>query len=262
MAVCVAPVRVREPLVRFVYFCVRISQQTFSRCGMQHWNANTKSTLATPGHHPWLLDRIHRDAGVANLGSVERALPLLARLRRGVNVTVAAIGGSVTAGHGATVDPTQEFPSHGAGRKNRGWARMFFESMERHWPPSQGGAHVFANGAIPAVPPPYFLMCMHDCVPSRVDLLFVELAMNSDGRRRNHAGAVEQIVRRALRWPGRPVVILIDWIDRWHYPTIQGVASRQAVPNATFWPQLHVLPLTNRPSGARALHCQPLPCDS
>lgn len=165
----------------------------------------------------FLLDRASRDAAIDNLGDLSRAEALLSRLKQGEPVTLAAVGGSITAGHGAW-----------GPAKNSGWSRVLFDALEQRWPARPGSQHTYANGAIPAVPPPYFLACLHDCIPAPVDMLLIELAANSDATRRNHIGAIEALIRRALTWPGAPLVLLIDWTDHWGWPISNGRYNRTA----------------------------------
>ena len=147
---------------------------------------------------PWLLDRPSRDAAVSNLGDTSRARILLQRLRRGEDVTVASIGGSITHGHGS--------------RGGVEWSRAVFDWLSARWPAAHG-EHRYVNAAVAAVPPGYHVMCMQDRMPARVDLLLLELAANSDVSQTSSAGAMELLIRRALRWPGAPVVLLVDWLS-------------------------------------------------
>ena len=165
------------------------------------------------------LPRASRDAAIANLGELTRIHRVLDRLREGGNITLAAVGGSITLGSGYKHRPgggiARRFtPPPGHGLKNMGWSRILFDRLAARWPPTAGSAHRYANGAIGAVQPPYFAMCLHLCLPPSADVLLLEFSCNS-GNSEARRG-MELLVRRALSWPGSPAVVLVSWSDGWY----------------------------------------------
>ena len=112
---------------------------------------------------------------------------------------------------------------------------MLFDLIEERWPASHGRAHSYANGAIAAAPPSFFNLCLHTVIPPHVDLLLLEFGANTDAKTRTHLGGVEGVMRRALRWPGRPAVLLVDWTSHWGWPVENGRAVRITGPMPPRW---------------------------
>lgn len=94
-----------------------------------------------------LLPKSARDASIENLGSLRRTEAVVDLLRNGKQITIAAVGGSITTGHGA-----------GSTRRKMGWSRQLFDLISKRWPAAGNSTHTYVNGAIAAVPPPYFYM--------------------------------------------------------------------------------------------------------
>ena len=156
---------------------------------------------------PWLLSRSSLDAAIANLGDAGRMRRLIGRLRQGENITVTAIGGSITAARPVMI------------RGGMSWPRAVVDWLAARWPPRHGH-HRLINAAVAATPASYHVMCMQNRVPASVDLILLELGANADVRRRWEAGALEALIRRALSWPSAPAVVLVDWLNvrkyEWH----------------------------------------------
>lgn len=189
-----------------------------------------------------LLPRPSRDAAIANLGELTRIHRVLDKLRDGQNITLAAVGGSITLGSGYKHRPGGALgrrftPPPGYGLKNMGWSRIVFDRLAARWPP-MAGLHRYANGAIGAVQPPYFAMCLHLCLPSSADIIMLEFSCNS-GNTEARRG-MELLVRRALAWPGSPAVVLVSWTDGWYGQQRAANASGRGSMQAAYNSDWHI----------------------
>lgn len=72
---------------------------------------------------PLPLTLAHRQQAVSHSGSLGRVLPLLEKLESGRNVTIAVLGGSVSAGSSSRVRPDQSGLFH---RKLHRWMQRRF----------------------------------------------------------------------------------------------------------------------------------------
>ena len=146
---------------------------------------------------------------ISHEGGLDRLRMLLRKLRSGANVTMAVLGGSVSAGSSSRVRPDQSGLFH---RKLQRW-------MQRRFPAAQIN-HV--NAALPAVPPGYMEQCLSLHVPPSVDLVLFEAAANMCGRESRRQGgqredapcelgrqSVERMLRQVLRYPTLPAVVFV-----------------------------------------------------
>lgn len=90
--------------------------------------------------------------------ATERCAPLFA----GKPITVVALGGSISAGHGVA-DP------------ENGWTSRVFKWLEQTFP---NAGHTLLNHAIPAVTSGYVSACVPELVPHNTDLVLVEFTYN------------------------------------------------------------------------------------
>mmetsp|Transcript_5659 Transcript_5659/g.16154 ORF Transcript_5659/g.16154 Transcript_5659/m.16154 type:complete len:353 (+) Transcript_5659:372-1430(+) len=132
-------------------------------------------------------------------GNQERLQRALHKLIRGDPITIATVGGSVTAGVGAK-------------SQNLAYRERLFYWIRKTFPNDN---HVFANGALAAAPSSYMSQCIHDYAPLESDIVFVEFTMNdgqkscevtTDGRR-----GFEVLLRKLLSYPRAPAVIVLHW---------------------------------------------------
>lgn len=186
--------------------------------------------------------------GVEHAGNDERLGCVLARLKAGERVTVAAVGGSVSAGSSYTV--------------RRGLSSSFLYHMKvvralRAGFPVRGAAgnHRHHNGALPATGPKFYEHCVLGQLPKDgADLVLLEFAVNTDRRApacacntaatayhplvcsraswrvRRAPAAFERTLRKLLALQPRPAVVVVNvhaWTMRrdlarmapcWHPP--------------------------------------------
>ena len=174
---------------------------------------------------PSPLTFTQRRRGVSHEGGLASLSCFLAKLRSGRNVTMAVLGGSVSAGSSSRVRPDQGGLYH---RKLHRW-------LQRRWPRS----HIrHINAAMPAVPPGYMEQCLDLHVPPDVDLVLLEAAANMCGGGGGESGAgsaspssstapcdagresVERMLRQLLRFrPGLPAAILVHAFPFWTMQT-------------------------------------------
>eukprot|EP00854_Cymbomonas_tetramitiformis_P000345 gene345-632_t len=95
--------------------------------------------------------------------------PFLERLQTGQAVHVAALGASITFGHGAA-KPFQK----------NSWAYQAFTSINASFP---NAGHRFTNAARPATSPSFAALCVDALVPPGVHLVMIEYSPNGSGHR-------------------------------------------------------------------------------
>jgi len=140
------------------------------------------------------------------------------------NVTIAVLGGSVSAGSSSRVRPDQSGLFH---RKLQRWLQSRFNGRVEH-----------INAAMPAVPPGYMEQCLSLHVPPTVDLVLLEASANMCGRaaRKDRAPAsssasepadpceagresVERMLRQVLLYPTAPAVVFVHAFPYWTMET-------------------------------------------
>jgi hypothetical protein len=104
--------------------------------------SNLAAYPAFPDPLPTPLSLTERQRAISHEGGLLRLRNLLAKLRAGANVTMAVLGGSVSAGSSSRVRPDQSGLFH---RKLHRWLQRRF--------PAATISHI--NAAMPAVPPGY-----------------------------------------------------------------------------------------------------------
>ena len=175
-----------------------------------------------PDPLPIPLSLAERERSISHEGGLSRLRCLLAKLRQGKNVTMAVLGGSVSAGSSSRVRPDQSGLFH---RKLHRW-------LQRRYP----NAHIHhINAAMPAVPPGYMEQCLSLHVPPHTDLVLLEASANMCGKARQlkqsyaagdaadpcEAGreSVERMLRQVLRFPSHPAVVLVHAFPFWTMET-------------------------------------------
>ena len=184
---------------------------------------NPLSHQHVPGHDDTLLNASMVSSGVEHFGNDERLACVLARLQAGERVTVAAIGGSVSAGSSYTVrrGSTSSFLYHVKVAK----------ALRAAYPTRNGsdGSHRHHNGALPATGPKFYEHCILGQLPKEgADLVLLEFAVNAD----RAPAAFERTLRRVLALRPRPAVVVVNihaWTMRrdfvkmapcWHPPKV------------------------------------------
>ena len=170
-------------------------------------NALRSSTNAVPAAAPhaaqfgWsqsstLLNRTLVERGIEHWGNDARLCAVRKRLAAGERITVAAVGGSITAGSryaaGVGSFGAREFLYH----------RKVLSALGKLYP--QPGGHNGHNGGVPGTGPTYMEHCVHDHLPSPVDVVLLEYAVNTDGR----AAAFERLLRTLLLHPRAALVVV------------------------------------------------------
>jgi hypothetical protein len=89
-----------------------------------------------------LLQPIELVRAVTHVGSGAGLRGLVAKLEGGDAISVAVLGGSVSAGHGSRGDK---------------YGELVLSFLQRRWPASN---HTFTNGAVPATSSAHFAQCL------------------------------------------------------------------------------------------------------
>jgi hypothetical protein len=141
------------------------------------------------------------DAAVAHAGTPERLRAVLRRLEAGRPVTLAVLGGSISAGS-----------TLGVHHRNGAWLwhGRLFQWINRTWPHA---GHRWFNGAVPASTPAYIDGCLDFHLPRSADLVLIEYTLNTLDWRE-----YERLLRRALAYPRRPAILLISTFKQWSFP--------------------------------------------
>ncbi|GFR47718.1 hypothetical protein Agub_g9472 [Astrephomene gubernaculifera] len=163
-------------------------------------NAAVGSLLTPLLGYQFLLPKTQLRAGLAYLGPRTRLRRFVRDLLTGRKpMRIGAIGGSITCGQG-TSNATQY-----------GW----FSVLGRWLVDSLPGLHVSArNGAVPATPSAFMIMCLELSVDPDVDLVLVEYQVNDGMQDKVYNNEVvrgmERLLRRLLDLPGRPAVVFMQ----------------------------------------------------
>jgi lysophospholipase L1-like esterase len=166
---------------------------------------------------------------LVDAGDAARLQHVMAKARRGEKITVAVIGGSITAGASATK------PESRYGNRVATWWRRAFPKTEVD----------FVNAGIGATGSNYAaLRAGRDLLARRPDAVVVEFGVN-DGNTRDAAETLEGLTRQILRQPNQPAVLLLFMMHEgggnaqdWHGK----VGRHYALPQVSFrdalWPEI------------------------
>eukprot|EP00798_Chlamydomonas_sp_ICE-L_P021436 gene21436-28402_t len=145
-----------------------------------------------------------RQDGQSYRGDRSRLRVALDRYTKGENITIAFVGGSITAGQGAL---------DGMGYVS--WAENLLRHLLGH------RIHVH-NGAVPGTVSHYMSVCHNVHVPDTADIIFIEYAVNdpewpNPGPPMNNPcrRSFERLLRKLLNYPRRPAVVLMHSFI-WH----------------------------------------------
>ena len=147
-----------------------------------------------------LLNSTLVSLGVEHAGTDGPLSCIRGALSRGERISVAAVGGSITAGS-----------SYAAGSGSAAtflYHRKVAMALDARFPVTAGHGHL--NGGVPGTGPTYMEHCVHDHLPSDVQLVLLEYAVNTDRR----PAAFERLLRTILLHPRRPALIVVN-AHRW-----------------------------------------------
>lgn len=162
-------------------------------------------------------------------GDTARMQKVFARARRGETLTVAVIGGSITAGAMASA------PTNSYGSRVAAWWRQAFPKAEIK----------FVNAGIGATGSDYgAFRAKRDLLIHRPDFVIVEYAVN-DPNTKDSAETLEGLVRQILKQPNQPAVVLLFMMSQggsnaqeWHGK----VGTHYGLPMVSFrdglWPEI------------------------
>jgi len=140
-----------------------------------------------------------KQRGLVSQGNPARLLAVLDKARRGEPVTIAAIGGSITAGGARTKDPENRYINRMAA-----WFTKTFPKCKIK----------FINAGIGGTNSYYGAMRIHDDVLSQTpDLVVVEYAVNNPPGR-DYAESYEGVLRQLLREPQKIAVVELFFMHR------------------------------------------------
>ncbi len=182
-------------------------------------------TMAAP--NPGEAELFRRS--LVNAGDPARLQQLIARTRAGGTITVAVIGGSITAGAKATT------PEKRYGNLIADWWQRKFPNAKVQFVNAGIGATGSNFGALRA---------RRDLLSRQPDFVVVEYAVN-DANDQASAEALEGLLRQILSQPNRPAVMMLFTMNKaggnaqeWH----GRVAAHYGVPMVSFrdalWPEI------------------------
>ena len=159
-----------------------------------------------------LLDETHVLAGIEHpVWQDSRFACLQSKLREGRKVTIAVIGGSISAGsvYGVARGQKADWLYHS--KVSRALNVMF----PAHGAQGSGSGHLLHNGALPATGPAWFEHCVESQLPFGsggsllADLIVIEFAVNTDGQ----PAAYERLLRKVLTMRQRhslPAILVLN----------------------------------------------------
>ena len=141
-----------------------------------------------------------RDRGLVSKGNESRLAAAMAKARRGEEICVAAIGGSITAGGLQTKDPKNRYIARVAD-----WFTQTFPKAKVR----------FVNAGIGGTNSLYGAMrVQRDVLSKKPDLVIVEYAVNDNHPVPMFWGSYEGVLRQILREPQQPAVIQMFFMQR------------------------------------------------
>ncbi|KAG2493701.1 hypothetical protein HYH03_008215 [Edaphochlamys debaryana] len=172
------------------------------------------------GPYRMLTDAHTRQMGQSYLGDRSRLLAALQRYRDGANLTIGVVGGSISAGQGASDAPSYPY-----------WTRIILQAL---LPGGKERVNV-VNGAMSGTTSQYMSTCVNLHVPATVDIVIVEYAINDEEMPMPHMNnkvrrPYERLIRKLLNYPRRPAVILLH-AYRWFGDAPPG----EVRPSGQFW---------------------------
>ena len=161
--------------------------------------ASLQLTAMVHAEQPVTTDSI-KQRGLVSHGDTSRLAAVLAKARRGEEISVAAIGGSITAGGLQTKDP-----------KNRYIARVA-DWFTKTFPKAKVR---FVNAGIGGTNSLYGAMrVQRDVLSKKPDLVIVEYAVNDNHPVPMFWGSYEGVLRQILREPQQPALVQLFFMQR------------------------------------------------
>eukprot|EP00879_Flechtneria_rotunda_P022226 GHRR01023451.1.p2 GENE.GHRR01023451.1~~GHRR01023451.1.p2 ORF type:complete len:215 (+),score=51.71 GHRR01023451.1:519-1163(+) len=117
------------------------------------------------GYH-YMLSKRQRQQGISHYGSAERLRAALSRALATRHLTVAVVGGSISAGTGA-----EDAPS---------WVDRLETYLKSSFGQLAGINITVNNGAVPGTTSSYMSACMSLHVPAEADIVLVEYSVNDE----------------------------------------------------------------------------------
>lgn len=158
--------------------------------------------LLTEGGHaePPMTTPSIMKRGIVSQGDTSRLEAVMAKARRGEEICVAAIGGSITAGGLQTKDPKNRYIS-----KVADWFTQSFPKAKVR----------FVNAGIGGTNSVYGAMrVQRDVLSKKPDLVIVEYAVNDNHPVPMFWGSYEGVLRQILRDPQQPAVVQMFFMQR------------------------------------------------
>ncbi len=141
-----------------------------------------------------------RDRGLVSTGDTTRLASVMAKARRGEEICVAAIGGSITAGGLQTKDPKNRYVARVAA-----WFTQAFPQAKVR----------FVNAGIGGTNSLYGAMRVRrDVLSKQPDLVIVEYAVNDNHPVPMFWASYEGVLRQILREPQHPAVLQLFFMQR------------------------------------------------
>jgi lysophospholipase L1-like esterase len=141
-----------------------------------------------------------RDRGLVSPGDTARLAAVMAKARRGEEICVAAIGGSITAGGLQTKDPKNRYVARVAA-----WFTQSFPQAKVR----------FVNAGIGGTNSLYGAMrVQRDVLSKQPDLVIVEYAVNDNHPVPMFWASYEGVLRQILRAPQQPAVVQLFFMQR------------------------------------------------
>ncbi|GIL58946.1 hypothetical protein Vafri_13943 [Volvox africanus] len=162
--------------------------------------ATIGGVLAPLLSYKFLLPMPQLRAGLAYAGSRGRLRRFVRDLIHGTKpLKIGALGGSVTWGQGASNQTTTS------------WFGVMTNWLATAFPSINITAR---NGAVPATPASFMVMCLDHFVDPDVDLVFLEYILNNGMEDRIFGNQVvqvmERLIRKLLDLPGKPAVVMMQ----------------------------------------------------
>ena len=141
-----------------------------------------------------------KQRGIVSHGDVSRLAAVMAKARRGEEICVAAIGGSITAGGLQTKDPKNRYIARVAD-----WFTQTFPKAKVR----------FVNAGIGGTNSLYGAMrVQRDVLSKKPDFVIVEYAVNDNHPVPMFWGSYEGVLRQILREPQQPAVVQLFFMQR------------------------------------------------
>lgn len=141
-----------------------------------------------------------RERGIVSEGDVGRLAAVMGKARRGEEICVAALGGSITAGGMQTKDPKNRYIARVAD-----WFTQTFPKAKVR----------FVNAGIGGTNSLYGAMrVQRDVLSKKPDLVIVEYAVNDNHPVPMFWGSYEGVLRQILREPQQPAVVELFFMQR------------------------------------------------